>query len=114
MSKPLALLAAAAFCIAIPARADIMVDGSETAPTAPSAPQQQLRPTICASYEAHARYLATRYGESPLFSGLAGDGITLQVFVNRATGSWTALLVRADGLSCVTSMGENGRQDVGL
>jgi hypothetical protein len=71
-------------------------------------------PAICAPHEAHARYLANTYGEFPLFSGVAADGIALQLFVNRATGSWTALLVRGDGIACVTSAGENGRQDVGL
>ena len=71
-------------------------------------------PAICARYELHTRYLAERFGEFPLFSGAAADGIALQVFVNRNTGSWTALLVRGDGVSCITSAGENGRQEVGL
>jgi hypothetical protein len=71
-------------------------------------------PAICASHEAHSRYLADKFGEFPLFSGVAADGIALQLFVNRSTGTWTALLVRADGVACVTSAGENGRQDVGL
>lgn len=110
MPKTLALLAAAVVAAA-PARAEIVLDGS--ARTAP-APERDPRPALCATYEIHARYLASRYGESPLFTGQAGAGITLQIFLNRATGSWTALLVRADGFSCVTGMGENGRQDAGL
>jgi len=71
-------------------------------------------PAICARYELHARYLADRFGEFPMFSGVAGDGIALQLFVNRDTGRWTTLLVSTDGVSCITSTGENGRQEVGL
>lgn len=111
MPKPLLLFTAAVLLAASPARADIMVDGSETAP---SKPKQDPRPERCTRYEIHSRYLANHWGESPFFTGSAGKGITLQLFVNRTTGSWTALLVRADGLSCVTGMGEKGRPDVGL
>ncbi len=71
-------------------------------------------PAVCARHEIHARYLAEKYGEFPLFSGVAADGISLQLFVNRTTGTWTALLVRGDGISCLTTAGDNGRQDVGL
>jgi hypothetical protein len=78
------------------------------------APEEDTRPPVCAAYQVHARYLAERYGEMPTFTGSVDDKIVMQVFVNRATGSWTALLVRTDGVSCVTSAGENGRQDVGL
>lgn len=95
------LIALAAIGAALPAQAEQKAALDES-------------PAICASHEVHARYLAEKFGEVPLFSGVAGDGIALQIFVNRATGSWTALLVRGDGVSCVTSAGENGRQDVGL
>lgn len=78
------------------------------------APEAEARPSVCAAYQVHAKFLADRFGETPMFTGMVEDGIVLQLFVNRATGSWTALLVRTDGVSCVTSAGENGRQDVGL
>lgn len=95
------LLAAIAIAATLPAHAEQKATAEEG-------------PAICAPHEVHARYLADKYGEVPLFSGVAADGIALQLFVNRATGSWTALLVRGDGISCVTTAGENGRQDVGL
>ena len=78
------------------------------------APAPDARPAVCAAYQVHAKFLAERYGESPMFTGTVEEGIVLQLFVNRATGTWTALLVRTDGVSCLTSAGENGRQDVGL
>jgi hypothetical protein len=98
MLRPLFILAAIG--AAVPARAE-----NAAAPDSPA---------ICARYEFHTRYLADKFGEFPLFSGAAADGIALQVFINRNTGSWTALLVRGDGVSCITSAGENGRQEVGL
>lgn len=78
------------------------------------APEADSRPAVCAAYQVHAKYLAERYGEMPMFTGMVEEGIVLRLFINRATGSWTALLVRTDGISCVTSAGENGRHDVGL
>jgi hypothetical protein len=111
MPKPLALLAAALLFAASPTRADILVDGSEAAP---AEAERDPRPARCAAYEVHARYLATYWGESPFFTGATDEGIALQVFVNRVTGSWTALVVRRDGFSCVTGMGEKGRPEVGL
>lgn len=88
--------------------------GAALSAQAQQKPAAEDSPAICARHEVHARYLAEKYGEVPLFSGVAADGIALQLFVNRTTGSWTALLVRGDGISCVTTAGENGRQDVGL
>ena len=105
MRRIFATLAVAACAAAAPAHAE---DVSRPAPEA------DARPAVCAAYQVHARYLAERYGEMPMFTGSVDDTVLLQVFVNRATGSWTALLVRTDGVSCVTSAGDNGRQDVGL
>jgi hypothetical protein len=48
----------------------------------------------------HARYLADKFGEFPVFSSALEEGISLQLPVNRNSGSWTALLVRTDGISC--------------
>lgn len=106
MRRTLAMLAFAASAAAAPAWAEEV--------SRPAAPEGDERPAVCATYRVHARYLAERYGEMPMFTGSVDDTVLLQVFVNRTTGSWTALLVRADGVSCVTSAGENGRHDVGL
>lgn len=72
------------------------------------------RPPVCATYQTHVRYLAERYGESPMFTGSVDEKVLIQVFVNRTTGTWTTLLVRADGMSCVTNAGENGRPEAGI
>ena len=106
MRRTLSTLAFAASIVAAPALAEQA--SRETAPDA------DPRPPVCGSYQMHARYLADRFGETPSFTGTVDENIVLRIFVNRATGSWTALLIRSDGLSCVTSAGENGRNDVGL
>ena len=107
MRRMFAPLAFAVSAAAAPALAE---EASRAAPS----PEAEARPAVCAAYQVHAKFLAERYGEMPMFTGMVEDGIVLQLFINRATGSWTALLVRTDGVSCVTSAGENGRQDVGL
>jgi hypothetical protein len=105
MRRTIATFAFAAIAAAVPAFAE-----EASRPT----PEADARPTVCAAYQVHAKYLADRFGEMPMFTGMVDGGIVLQLFINRATGSWTALLVRTDGVSCVTSAGDNGRQDVGL
>ena len=71
-------------------------------------------PPLCAAYEAHAGYLARRYGEFPVFTGQIDDGLVVRVFANGRSGSWTLLVIRADGLACVQASGEGGRREAGI
>jgi hypothetical protein len=71
-------------------------------------------PALCASYETHAAYLAGRYGEFPVFTGQMDDGLVFRVFANGRSGSWTMLLIRADGLACVQAAGEGGQREAGI
>jgi hypothetical protein len=73
---------------------------------AKAAPLPPASVAICAGYVQHVRYLTKMLGEVPAFKGSIAKTISLHVFVNRSTGSWTALLVRSDGLSCVKSLGD--------
>jgi hypothetical protein len=61
---------------------------------------------VCGDYAAQVRHLAKTFGELPAFRAVLGERIWLQVFANSSSGSWTALLVRTDGISCVRSIGE--------
>lgn len=110
MRRTLVTLAAASAVAAATAAAPASAEQTSR----DAAPDPDLRPPVCASYQVHARYLADRFGETPMFTGSVDDTIILRVFVNPSTGSWTALIVRTDGTSCVTSAGENGRHEVGL
>lgn len=71
-------------------------------------------PALCATYEAHAGFLASRYGEFPVFTGRMDDGLVVRIFANGRSGSWTMLVVRADGLACVQAAGEAGEREAGI
>lgn len=70
-------------------------------------------PAICSSFKSHRKFLAARYGEHPVFSGEAAPGVQMRLFANATTGSWTMLLVRNNGFSCVRGAGKRFRHDVG-
>lgn len=71
-------------------------------------------PGSCASYEAHAGYLAHRYGEFPIFTGQMDDGMVFRIFANGRSGSWTMLVIRANGVTCVHAAGEGGQREAGI
>jgi hypothetical protein len=72
-------------------------------------------PAMCASYAAHEKYLAQRYGEFPVFTGQLQDGVVFRLFANGKSGSWTMLLIRAaDGVACVQGSGEGGTREIGI
>jgi len=71
-------------------------------------------PTLCSTYKEHAAYLAREFGEAPVFTGQLSRGLLFRVFANPKTGTWTALMIRTDGRSCVSAAGKNGVRDVGL
>lgn len=60
----------------------------------------------CASYTGIVEGLAERYGERRVMSGTNPDGTVVQMFANGETGTWTALVVQADGMACVVAAGE--------
>jgi hypothetical protein len=71
-------------------------------------------PAMCAQYETHLQFLSANYGEHPVFSGKANGGVTLRLFANGSTGTWTVVFIRADGMSCVQAVGKNAERAVGL
>ena len=85
----------------------------QTAKATPQRKQAVASPAICSSFKSHRQFLASRYGEHPVFSGEAAPGIQMRLFANVATGSWTMLLVRSNGFSCVRGAGKRFRHDVG-
>lgn len=70
--------------------------------TAPSQAQDQN----CGPREAIVARLADGFGEGQQMIGLAANGAIIEVFGNPETGSWTLLLSRADGISCLMAAGE--------
>jgi len=59
----------------------------------------------CASHEAVSKQLEQRYAEVPVAMGLADSGKLLQVFASADGASWTVVLTRPDGTSCVAAAG---------
>jgi len=51
--------------------------------------------------------LLENYGEAPLFEGMAGETNTVTVWWNRATGTFTVLSRRPNGLTCVLAAGRD-------
>ena len=114
VANAIAILFAPAIALADPLGApDYSAKPRQEARVAPGHPQAGASPGICAEVGAHIRFLKARYGEFPVFSGLAAPGIRFRLFANMTTGSWTMLMVRNNGFSCVRGAGQKFRHEVG-
>ncbi|MEC9345168.1 MAG: hypothetical protein VYB54_03005 [Pseudomonadota bacterium] len=51
--------------------------------------------------------LARTYSEAPVAMGLAANGAIIEVLSSKEGQSWTIILTRPDGLSCVMAAGES-------
>jgi hypothetical protein len=88
--------------------------GAASAAAEGPARETSAGPALCASYETHAAFLAGRYGEFPIFTGKMDEGLVFRIFANGRSGSWTMLVIRADGLACVQAAGEGGQREAGI
>ena len=70
--------------------------------TGPPAWAQAL---ACAPRAALATKLEADYGESLSARGLQNPNALLEVFASQETGSFTVLISRPDGISCILSTG---------
>ena len=59
----------------------------------------------CAPHDKISKQLENRYAEQPVGGGLAQSGQLLQVFAAKDGESWTVVLTRPDGVSCVVASG---------
>ena len=74
-----------------------VAEAQEAVPAVPVVP--------CSTHQAVIEIL-TRHGETVQSIGLSDDGDGLvEMWANRATGSWTLVIVGADGSACVPIMG---------
>ncbi len=60
---------------------------------------------ICGGRKAALEYLQRQYQERPRALGLAANARVVELLVAK-TGSWTILVTRPDGISCVVASGE--------
>ena len=64
----------------------------------------------CAEREQIVMRLADNYGEAFTGGGLRDGKSLFEVWVSEGQGTWTILLTRADGTSCVMASGTNWRE----
>lgn len=62
--------------------------------------------TVCGARESLVERLEVRFKESETAYGITGNGMVAELFVS-AEGSWTLVLTRPDGISCLMAAGQN-------
>jgi len=77
------------------ASAMILAAGVAQAQSAPFAPR-----------DAVIAELGARYGETRRGAGWQNRGAVTEVFASAATGTWTIIVTRPDGVSCTVAAGE--------
>jgi len=75
-----------------------------------SAPAVGHAQISCAERDKVVERLATGYGESFQGGGLQSEEQVIEVWFSEEDGTWTILLTRAEGTSCVMASGTNWRQ----
>jgi hypothetical protein len=61
----------------------------------------------CAAFDTMSKQLEQRYAEVPVAGGLAQTGKLLQVFAAKDGSTWTVILTRPDGMSCIVAAGRH-------
>lgn len=64
----------------------------------------------CASRDSVVRKLETGYGEAFGGGGLQSSSSIFEVWFSEEKGTWTILMTRADGTSCIMASGTNWRE----
>ncbi len=72
-----------------------------------SLPGRAQAPPICAPTAAMLGTLAERYGERPAGAGVTSSGALLQLLIRPDARSWTVLLTRPNGVSCLLAAGHD-------
>mgnify|MGYP000275841629 CR=1 FL=1 len=59
----------------------------------------------CGDSKAMEADLASKYGESPQSTGTMQNGMSMTIWANTATGTWTAVVTTPSGLACIPAAG---------
>lgn len=59
----------------------------------------------CAPYRNLVNHLSEKYGEALKISGDAGGSSRVEWFANEHKGTWTAVVVRSNGIACIAASG---------
>lgn len=83
----------------------MILSGCSVAAQEPPPPLTHAQP-LCGKRAEFVSQLKTRYAEKPVSVGLASNGVMIEVFASR-TGSFTILVTRPEGVSCMVTSGDN-------
>ncbi len=61
--------------------------------------------TMCGERNKFLKHLSSGYSEAPVAMGLVSNGSILEVLASK-DGTWTVIVTRPDGMSCVVAAGE--------
>lgn len=62
---------------------------------------------VCAPHAAIVERLAAQYGESRQSIGLGSDNSVVEVYASDETGSWTIVVTRPGGPTCLIAAGQS-------
>ena len=63
--------------------------------------------SVCMAHPELANQLDSRFSEAPVAIGLASNNVVVEVFSNGDGSTWTIVLTKPDGMSCVMATGED-------
>jgi len=77
-------------------------------------PGQAIAQTFCADRDSVVSKLEASYGEAFAGGGLQNAERIYEVWFSEEKGTWTILMTRADGKSCIMASGTNWRDGNGV
>jgi hypothetical protein len=78
-----------------------------TSPAAAQAPPGPELAPACHSHADVARMLEKKFAEQPSALGVQANGHLVEVYVSNEGTSWTIVVTRPDGWSCIVAVGEH-------
>lgn len=61
----------------------------------------------CAPRAVVVEHLATKFGESRQMVGLGGNTTMVEVFASTESGTWSIIVTRPDGITCLVASGQS-------
>lgn len=65
----------------------------------------EAQQTVCGTRDAFAERLEQQFGERPHSVAITGNGMIAEIFVSPVDRTWTMILTRPDGISCLYASG---------
>ncbi len=62
--------------------------------------------SMCNERGSFVKHLSSKYAEAPVAMGLSAEGSVLEVLASQ-DGTWTIIVTRPSGVSCVVAYGES-------